>query len=415
MKRTNFSTESVNLINNEEHTLSFSQLISLIKDVEQEKNLYQEFNPDGEEFHIVMERIGGAFNAVKKWTEKFTYLSTELKSKDVDSYFVKEPDDTIDAEINDMIFNIPASEIDSQDGTPEKIKCRAIYDAKDQFYEELKIATHINFLKAKGFTNELQKINAIWKNHKIFEKKKKFRILKSKDNFYFLRSIVSEKFKEYGTAFTFVYTVLLLNEVSTKDKGTNFRIESLNLNESKISITFSQGQEEELEDVGIIKSSINMSNSDLGSDSFKMVSTITFTPLVNPQYTLNVEVPRKDGVNKSSIRADHKTSFKTMNEKFSNIQKQFISLEDFKKDYYEFLHSKKPEGLRSALEQKILASPILRESKELKELFKPAFAGVIDNYAKLINLCGKADALDIDYDIKSKLREIISDVLFTKK
>lgn len=40
---------------------------------------------------------------------------------------------------------------------------------------------------------------------------------------------------------------------------------------------------------------------------------------------------------------------------------------------------------------------------------------VIDNMAKLINFCGKAELLDIEYDMKSKLREIISDVLILKR
>ena len=145
------------------------------------------------------------------------------------------------------------------------------------------------------------------------------------------------------------------------------------------------------------------------------VSNITLIPLVKPEYNLTIRVPKKDNVNKVAVWVEHRATMKSLNEKFDNISSQFISLEDFEKDYFQMLKSKKPASLRSTLEQKILASPILRERNELKELFNPAVAGVIDNYAKLINLCGKADSLDIDYDLKSKLREIISEVLFTKK
>ena len=111
---------------------------------------------------------------------------------------MNEQDENIDAENTDMIFEIP--KLSSVGGKVyQDVKCRAIYTAKDQFYDELKVATHINFLKKQHFNSELKKFNLIWANHDFFKKGRKFKVLKSRDNKYFLRSIVSDKYREYGT------------------------------------------------------------------------------------------------------------------------------------------------------------------------------------------------------------------------
>lgn len=411
MNYTKFSTESINLREKTEDVLSFSKLIELICNSDYYEEVLQRFNEDGEEFYIQMNNLKRAFDAVKRWSQKYEYKFSKLSSKDVETYFVSVPDDSIDATLGDMIFVLP--HFDETDG--KAIKCRAIYSAKDQYYEELKLSTHINFLKSNLLVDELRKLNDIWKNHEIFKKKRKFRLLRSKDDFYFLRSVTSEGYQEYGTAFTFVYTILLLNEISIKDKGTIFTIESLDVNESKISMTVSAGEKKELENIGLIKASLNMINNDLRNGSFKLVSNITFIPQIKNGYNLSINVPRKTNVNQVSINVDHSTTIKTLNEKFTNVRNQFMSLDEFEADYYQILNSKKPEGLRSAIEQKIIASPLLRGLDDLRDLFTPAKSGVIDNMAKLINLCGKADALEIDFDLKSKLREIIAEVLFTKK
>lgn len=416
MKKTVFKTESANFREEVESksAVSFSNLMSLGLDKEYSKQLSDRFNPDGEEFYINIGKIDIAYKYVKKWINEFEYQNAEFTGSQIQSYFISIPDDNLDGEIKDMIFVIP--EIVSDSGQKySNVNCRAIYSSKDQFYEDLKLATHVNFLKNNCYNAQLEKLNNIWRGSKEYEKPRKYKLIKSKDNFWFVRSINAPGFKEYGTAFTFVYTILLLNEIQKRDTGIEFTIETLDLNESKISMTLSQGKGKDLEEVGLLKSSISMANNDLGTGSFKLSKNITLIPRVKNGYSFSFDVPRKMNVNETRILVDHKTTIKTLNERFSNISDDFWSTDTFVKDYYSILKDKKPEGVRSSVEQKIIASPILNKENTLKSLFKPNQSGVIDNLAKLINLCGQADALDIDYDIKSKLREIIAEVLFTKK
>lgn len=401
-----FLTETANFRQESSNIISYTKLISLIKDEEQISFITDKFNRDGEEFYIDMKNIDIAYQYVQKWGNKYEYKRVKLSNNEVSTYFLPEQNERIDANIKDMIF-----EINSRDGKYSGVHATAIYDTKDKFYEEWKLSAHINYLKKNGLNKELKLINQIWLKDKGQTKERVFKLLKSKDNLWYVRSISSDQYKEYGTAFTFVYTILLLNNI----KDNKFSIEALNLNESKISMTISHGIERELGDVGYIKSAIHMENNDLASKSFKIEKQIVLIPKVKDANNISIQVPKRKEVNKLSVSVAHGASMPVLHQRMLSINNEFLSTEDFEKDFEKMISTKKPEGLRNVIEQKIISSKILKECQELKELFKPSQSGVIDNMAKLINLCGKAELLDIDYDMKSKLREIISDVLILKR
>ena len=70
----------------------------------------------------------------------------------------------------------------------------------------------------------------------------------------------------------------------------------------------------------------------------------------------------------------------------------------------------------SGIEEKIISnnSPF-KEVKELKSLFTRSTSQHIDNLAKLLEVCQKAEMINMDYDIKFKLRYLISNVLLYGK
>ena len=143
MTKTNFNTESIDLRTESNDEILFSTLISLIEDKDQIKFLSTRFNIDGEELIINIEKIDIAFKNVKKWTTKFQYQNSEFSGNQISNYFVVEEDETLDASFKDMVFNIPMIKMDNGDKY-ENVKCRAIYSSKDQFYDDLKLTTHVN-------------------------------------------------------------------------------------------------------------------------------------------------------------------------------------------------------------------------------------------------------------------------------
>lgn len=76
----------------------------------------------------------------------------------------------------------------------------------------------------------------------------------------------------------------------------------------------------------------------------------------------------------------------------------------------------KPDELRAKIEEKVISnnSPF-KGITELKKLFERSASQHIDNLAKLLEICQKAEMVDMDYDLKFKLRYIISNTLLYGK
>lgn len=405
----NFNTKSISFIDKKSNNLvSFQQLTKLFIDPKDEylQNIINRFNPDGLDFNINIGNVDIAFDAVKNVLSRYEFINHLSNGENLKTFILVDEDEILKGKAKDFYFQF-------NDCKEAPINARAIYNSKDQFYDVIKLANHINYLRKNGMNKELQEINAIWLTKSKLFKERKFKLLKSKNSLWFLRAVNSSKFREYGTAFTFVYTILLLNEYENNNKGNNFKIESLDLNESKISMVISQGVMKKLGEIGFLKSSIEMTNNDLGKESFIFTQKITLYSKddSNINFPLNF---KKKNAKTVAIRVSHQTGIKTLDEKFSTLFNEFTSIDEFENEYFEFLNSKDAKSLYNVIIQKISNSPTLRNCKEIKDLFLPKTYLIVDNLSKLINICGKADQLDIDYDLKYKVREIISEVLIIK-
>ncbi|MDM1072034.1 hypothetical protein HX001_05940 [Empedobacter brevis] len=405
----NFNTKSISFVDKKSNnSISFQQLTKLFSDYNDDylNDILNRFNPDGLDFNINIENVDIAFDAVNKVLSKYEFINHLCNGENLKTFILADENEDLEGKAKDFYFQF-------NDHEESPINAKAIYNSKDQFYDVIKLANHINYLRKNGMNKELQEINAIWLTKSKLFKERKFKLLKSKNSLWFLRAVNSSKFKEYGTAFTFVYTILLLNEYENNNKGNNFKIESLDLNESKISMVISQGVMKKLGEIGFLKSSIEMTNNDLGKESFVFTQKITLYSKDNSDINFPLNF-KKQNAKTVAIRVSHQTGIKTLDEKFSTLFNEFTSIDEFEKEYLEFLKTKDPKGLFSAIIQKISNSPTLRNCNEIKDLFLPKTNLIVDNLSKLINICGKADQLDIDYDLKYKVREIISEVLIIK-
>mgnify|MGYP003563789231 FL=1 len=91
-------------------------------------------------------------------------------------------------------------------------------------------------------------------------------------------------------------------------------------------------------------------------------------------------------------------------------------MDEYIKDFKGIANTNTPDELRAKIEEKIISnnSPF-KEVKELKSLFTRSTSQHIDNLAKLLEVCQKAEMINMDYDIKFKLRYLISNVLLYGK
>jgi len=98
------------------------------------------------------------------------------------------------------------------------------------------------------------------------------------------------------------------------------------------------------------------------------------------------------------------------------VGKMLIDTDDFISELAEVKRIKISDELRAHIERKIIHpnSPF-KDLHSLRDIFKPKISNEITGFMKLLEMCNKAEELDIDYDLKEKLRYIISDIILNKK
>ncbi|MEG1590943.1 MAG: hypothetical protein RR391_08775, partial [Chryseobacterium sp.] len=263
-------------------------------------------------------------------------------------------------------------------------------------------------------------VNDSWKKHYARNPKsileRRFKFLKDKQGNYYLKSISSKFYKEYGVSFCFVIAMLALHKAMENDKGLNLDINTLSLNESKIDIIVSSGNAVFIEEIGqFISSSILINNNDLGNKSLSFTHSLKLTPLQNDENKIYLFPKFKSNELKYKISTSHKSDVFDVLSVFDNLSSVIHSNDEYIKDFKTIATTNTPDQLRQKIEEKILNSNAFKGVHKLKDLFKRSPVQHVDNLAKLLEICQRAEMIDMDYDLKFKLRYWISDILLYGK
>lgn len=128
--------------------------------------------------------------------------------------------------------------------------------------------------------------------------------------------------------------------------------------------------------------------------------------------------PKNNQVRKKNISINHG------NTAVSRAVETLIEFDDFydyanlfAKDLKEIKGIKSPDDLRKRILLKFahplsILKPI---EKKLGSLFSTVLSNDIKDFAALLEMCRKAEELDIDYDLKEKVRVEISDIILNQK
>jgi hypothetical protein len=302
----------------------------------------------------------------------------------------------------------------------EDIKAAAVYDSLNLFYKNRSLSQYIKSLK-KGDRKKdlLEDLNVSWdkyfKNNPNDIKTMKFRLLKNKEQFY-LKSINTDFYKEYGVSESFVFTILELLKIKTVKPKTKFIISSMYLSESKIDLIIALDKKVQLEGFGFIKPSISIRNEDQGNTSLGVYSTLEFISNTSNNNKIYL-YPKKDDNKISYIKiANHTINRENLASLFSSISELFGHIENFKTDFHFYKGTNNYDELRQKIAERVLSgNSVFKDIKELKDLFSKDKSGHIENLVALLNICEKAELIDMDFDLKFKLRYLISNVLLYNK
>lgn len=409
-----FKTKRFNLIKEESSNQIYSnELLDLITNQELKELLKSNYDLD-KNILIKIDGVDLLLKHIKYYTNRFELIRLEVEEDKVTSYI------EFDKNTNEPIFKFNIISGTEEDVIYEDLDVIAIYDSVNLFYKDRNLTQYVKSLKKyPSNSGLLEALNTSWKNYFLTNpsiiKKKLFRIIKSKDKHY-LKSINSTSYREYGIKESFVITILELFRLKNKSSDFDFYISSVLLSESEIDLIITKKKSIEIGDIGFFKNSISIRNNDKGNTSFGVYNTLEF--YTNKSIENKVFLYPKNDIKsiKNSFKADHTV----LPNKFVSIHSEISTLLDqgneFNADYHFLKDSVNYDELRHKIEEKIISrNSVFKDISDLIDLFSRKKAGYIDNLSNLISLCGKAEMLDLDYDIKSKLRYIISNVLLYGK
>jgi hypothetical protein len=394
--------------------IKVSQLLNLVEDHPYLEKIKKVFKTESiKNDLIVVENADLVYKHIARIKEEYVYFNIKVHSKDVRFSRGKDKVDGIREE-KPVIFNFNEY-VDYEGEVHKNMDAYALYDSRGRFFEDFSMSKYSTML----FDNKLDRLaelnldyfRRMAETKSDFDKYQSYRIVENKDQ-KFVRGITSLQYKEYGVDFAFVITMLMLHKYMRKDKGNNYKITFAALNESKLEMIITSGQAKEAGDFGTIRSAISVKTNDLGAGA------LTFTNIVKLDvkgdgiylYPKNREVAKKD------LTINHgNTSPQKAMEMVTNADDFYGYIDLFIEDLKSIKTIKNPEELRQRIQLKIEhPKSSLRTISDLRDLFKPKISDQIKDFAKLLEMCRKAEELDIEYDLKEKLRVVISDILLNK-
>ena len=388
-------------------------LLALISNEELKELLINKYDLD-QNLIIEIDGIDQVFDHVKRYAKRFDLIRLEVADDQITSFI------QFDDRTNDALYKFNIASGLEDDVLYEDMEVTATYDSVNLFYKDKDLTQYVKSLKKhKNMSNLLDELNVSWKNYyarnpKLI-KKRLYRILKHNENYY-LKSINTNSYKEYGIKESFVVAILELFKLKNENSDFDFEIASILLSESEIDLIISKKKGIKLGNGAVVRNSISIRNNDQGNASFGIYSTLEIYTEKGLAEKIFVFPNKDDQAIKTQIKSAHTVTA----DKFVEIHSEICVLlnkEEELKDNYHFLKDTVDfDQLRQKIEERLITNnSAFKGVVGLKDLFKRDKAGHVDNLAKLLSLCGKAELLDMNSDIRFKLRYLISNVLLYNK
>lgn len=401
---------------NNKGRVKVSRLVALLEGHPYEDKIWKYFNiKDIEDDYIVVGNIDQVCAVMEKIKKEFIPFNLKCYTKDISFSRGQEKIEGVPDQ-NPLIFNL--SNFVNEDGEiAEKVlQAYAIYDSKSQFFETFSMAKYANMLFDKKL-DALAEVNLNFfrglSAKSQFNKHQSYRVIEN-DGETFVRGITSLSYKEYGVDFSFVTTMLMLHKYMRSKPGNNYRITYAALNESKLEVIVTSEGLKDAGDFGKISSAISIKTNDVGRGALSIEHIINVMVKGGGFYLY----PKDNKVKKKNISINHgNTSVSKAFEELSKLEDFYDYADVFVRELKEVKGIKTPDDLRKRILLRF--APTLSNLKPLEKqmisIFGKAIGNEIKDFVSLLEMCRKAEELDIDYDLKDRVRIEISDILLNNK
>lgn len=299
------------------------------------------------------------------------------------------------------------------DEVHQNLKTVARYDSKNTYLDEYVMTKYANNLFKKGLSDlarqNIQYFKDLAASSDNYNKHRSYRLVEN-DGITYLRGITSiDKYYEYGVDFAFVISMLIFHDFMKKNKGVEYKITSAHINESKFELIVADKFKKEAGEFGKVSTAIKVATNDLGQGSLNFLNIINVGKTNKDGFYL---FPKQNPFESNRLNISHTTKPETVATILKNMDNVLNTSEKFIKELMEVKTIKTPDELRMKIQAKI-DSPRSHFStiKKLSDIFKGKIDNDITNFSKLLEMCNKAEELEIEFDLKDKLRYIISDII----
>jgi hypothetical protein len=411
-----FNQRTFPLDNSEDsHKIKVSKLMSLLETHPYRESVEHAFKTEEiANEYIVIDCVDSAFSKIAHILSDFRRFNIKAQTKDISLVEHATAVDGIGGTPIKLIFDEYA---DVEGDALSDLEAYAIYDAKNAFLSQYDMAKYANRLY-KDQHYDLVRYNVdhfkrLAANSKSTNKYRSYRLLEH-DGEVFVRGITSiNQYNEYGVDFAFVTAILLFHTLMKERPGDAYGISSLSMNASKLELIIVDKQLKEAKGFGKVSSTTIISTNDLGNASFRFLNVVKVGIMDSRGFYIFPK-SKQDYKNEATINHNMKVdnALLTIKEAKSILR----SSEEFIEELKNVKGISSPEELRQNILLKLenKNSPF-KNITTIKDLFKTTITNSLENFSKLLEMCRKAEELDIDYDLKDKLRYIISDIILNRK
>lgn len=311
---------------------------------------------------------------------------------------------SIDQNTIELLFH------DATDIGLSSVTAKTVYSSKKEFFEGFyKMDKFANFCISEGHFDLLQQ-NVEHLNKKYADStahEKSFRLLKNRNDEYFVRAITSTShYYDYNIRFSLFVTIIALYNVMKKT-NLQFSISYCEYSESFIRVMFRKSGYSKISGLGELSFVLEMSNDEIKREAFKFSGLFTITA-EDKGKNVNVFLKPKR-IKTKLISIKHNFLPSTVIEHLEGLA-DFISEaeKEMQEDILELSGVKNPDHLRFYLLRKVEKSQNL---SKYKKLLKEKLDTKITKISELIILMGKVDEVVEELELKEYLRYLFYEIL----
>lgn len=390
--------------------IKVEKLCELISGHPYRLEIYKVFDLENVKDEIIsIDNIDTLFKRVSYFNKNYKRHNILAQSKDVNIF---QSEKVIDGK-NEKSINFHFDEYVVIDELKNGMSAIAIYESKNTFLDEYVMTKYANNLFKIGLADlarqNVEYFKELANSSDNYNKHRSYRLVEN-EGVNYLRGITSiNKYFEYGVDFTFVVSMLIFHNNMKKNKGTEYKIKSASLNESKLEIIVAEKFLKDAGSFGKVSIAAKVTTNDLGQGSLNFVNIINVGQIDKQGFYL---FPKSSKFENPKLIISHTTKPENVFISLLGVNNILNTSDNFIKELYDVKSIKTPDELRMKIKAKIdHPRSAFTVIKKLSDIFKPKIENDINHFSQLLEMCNKAEELDIDYDLKDKLRYLISDII----